>query len=959
MSYSSSVSQDQLDYGFLLLTHIIYAYKKIDSEELKYLKELGDRNHISQQTKDEIDKIFIRDRQHITIDLIANSVSIEEQSQIMEQILAIFYEEDLFGLCENDAIEHIASTCNWSQKAISRIVKARCFTVQSSINNVGQSNTNNTAQFNTNNQASVKSQHSQNLIDYGFLLLVHLVCADQQIHSEELKYLQELGHHAKISQLTKDEMEKILAKDDHHLTVDYIASRVPLIKRLNTMRQILAVAYADDFLSSLEREMIDRIAGIWNLPTWSRNFINKATQFAPKTMGSQIKQLKREIPLLSKSEYEGAIQQCTKIASEDYKYAKSILNDSLSTLNNLDDGLQQVIEEIAEKTNSNEKATTAKKVAKQLQDSKESLTTEISNEIGKVTESLHAKERALNYFSIAFMGRTKAGKSTLHAIITQDGWDSIGVGKQRTTRFNRVYEFENIRIIDTPGIGAAAEGGRNDEEVAKSIIDQADVVCYVVTNDSIQETEFQFLKQLKERAKPLIILLNVKYNLRDSRRLEHFLKNPDKLFALEGKNGIGGHIDRIRRYANQYYANDYFPIVPVMLLAAQLSSEPEHQENKEKLFKASRIQDFLDSIRESLIKHGTIRRSQTFLGSTVDSIKDPDDWVTRQQQEYQKLIDFLKKKRQSIPKDVYQAQEDALESLQKEIKKIFQDAVNCIQYFAEDYWNERDENILNRGWKNKLKEIKFAQRIRNAHEKAANNFKDEVRESLEEIGRELQLIFELNSSNFDLKSQSSFDIQGILRIGGQILMGLGGMLLFFPPFAPIGGAAMAIGLVANLIGNLGNHIGGIFKSREEKRREAVAKISDFLRSQLKENKQITLEQTKNNFRKSCSDASDNINQYFNELIQGLEAISTQLKKAKKELDDTTNDLNRAYAKRIIDWSLERYNPLNNKTIEKTIAKVERNFREKKIEIITKSKLQPKKSLEEMKQVLQEDISITS
>ena len=131
---------------------------------------------------------------------------------------------------------------------------------------------------------------------------------DQQIHSKELEYLEELGDRANISSQTKDEMEKILAQDGHHLTVDYIASRVPLIKRLNTMRQILAVAYADDFLSSLEREMIDRIAGIWNLPTWSRNFINKATQFAPKTMGSQIKQIKREIPLLSKSEYEEAIQ---------------------------------------------------------------------------------------------------------------------------------------------------------------------------------------------------------------------------------------------------------------------------------------------------------------------------------------------------------------------------------------------------------------------------------------------------------------------------------------------------------------------------------------------------------------------------------------------------------------------------------------------------------------------------
>jgi hypothetical protein len=45
---------------------------------------------------------------------------------------------------------------------------------------------------------------------------------------------------------------------------------------------------------------------------------------------------------------------------------------------------------------------------------------------------------------------------------------------------------------------------------------------------------------------------------------------------MDGKSGLGGHIERIHRYAKQHYANDYFDIVPVMLLAAQLSREPEH-----------------------------------------------------------------------------------------------------------------------------------------------------------------------------------------------------------------------------------------------------------------------------------------------------------------------------------------------------------------------------------------------
>ena len=259
---------------------------------------------------------------------------------------------------------------------------------------------------------------------------------------------------------------------------------------------------------------------------------------------------------------------------EDYKFAEVALKGAGSVLYDLGKAFSTNKEALQSKTSGNQ-AKTAAEVAKQLETTRKALTVEIIKVIENVRESLIAKQRALNHFSIAFMGKTKAGKSTLHAIITGEGWDAIGVGKQRTTRLNRVYEWNNIRIIDTPGIGAP--GGKTDEEIAQSIIEESDIICYVVTNDSIQETEFSFLRVLKEKAKPLITLLNVKNNLRDSRRLEHFLKDPDKLFAIDGKSGLGGHIERIRRYAKQHYANDYFDIVPVMLLAAQLSREPERQ----------------------------------------------------------------------------------------------------------------------------------------------------------------------------------------------------------------------------------------------------------------------------------------------------------------------------------------------------------------------------------------------
>jgi tRNA U34 5-carboxymethylaminomethyl modifying GTPase MnmE/TrmE/uncharacterized tellurite resistance protein B-like protein len=532
----------------------------------------------------------------------------------------------------------------------------------------------------------VTNNHS-NTINYPFLLVTHMVCADQQIHSEESKALHELATQIEAGQSTLAEMEKILAQDDHQLSVEEIARRIPSTQKNEAMCQILAIAYVDGFCSVLERKMAERVAQIWNWPKGeiqqqieeagafsdtgfldesnqqelsisarllqkadsilSRGLVNKLANLTGAE--EKVEQLRQEI-LLSGPEYDEAIRQCAVIAKEDYKFAALALRSALSILYYLGKNLQKSIYEIQSKTNSKGQANQAKEVAQQLELTQKSLSAEIIKEIEDVRESLRSKERALNHFSIAFMGKTKAGKSTLHAIVTNDGWEAIGVGKQRTTRCNRVYEWKNIRIIDTPGIDAP--GGKSDEEIAESVIEESDVICYVVTNDSIQTTEFEFLHRLKKKAKPLIVLLNVKKNLRDSRHLEHFLKNPDKAFEMKGQSSLGGHIERIRRYAKEHYANDYFAIVPVMLLAAQLSREPEHENRKEELFKASRMQDFLDSIRESLIQYGTIRRSQTLLGSTVGAINTPDNWVKEQSQAYGQLAETIQSKREEIRKKI-------------------------------------------------------------------------------------------------------------------------------------------------------------------------------------------------------------------------------------------------------------------------------------------------------------------
>ncbi len=253
------------------------------------------------------------------------------------------------------------------------------------------------------------------------------------------------------------------------------------------------------------------------------------------------------------------------------------------------------------------------------------------------------------------------------------------------------------------------------------------------------------------------------------------------------------------------------------------------------------------------------------------------------------------------------------------------------------------------GWEKTLKSLNFEQRLKSAFQEAGEHFKHEVQEVLEEIGHELQLVAELGGDNFKFTEQDSWDTRNWVRIGGSIL-GIAGtvFLLFSSSFA------MPVVIVAGVV----SIITGLLKSKEEKRRKAVNNISESLREQLNTQKQETLEKAQSEFFKNCGSVSTNIESYFKELALGLESFSLKLEEAQKKFSAQANYLNRAYAKRILDWSQEKYEPLTVEEVRKTVAKVQRDFG-REITIITSSELPLKKSMDELKKVLQEDISIQS
>ncbi len=818
------------------------------------------------------------------------------------------------------------------------------------------------------------------------LLLAHLTCADEQIHSAEMNLLLALAEEWEAGPETIGRIQEILSQDENMIPVEQLIRQTSPDHRQKAILSMYTLGYSDGNLCSAESEFISNIAQTWQLSDALLSTLHSHAQneylahrehsqsnrvneqgkasLASKLLGGadklltpqlvsklialtsqktrqKVDRLRTEL-LLSGPEYDDAIRKCAKIAREDFALTHDILNQTMDELQTLSKNIDTRIEHIGKNEGKGERQS-ATAVKNQLQELKHGIDADLILKVQKLSTSLVQKERAVDYFTIAFIGKTKAGKSTLHAVMTGEGWDAIGVGRQRTTRYNRVYEWQNIRIIDTPGIGAPH--GKSDEEIAESIIDEADVICYVVTNDSQQESEFEFMHKLKKKAKPLVIVLNVKKNLTDQRRLENFLKKPETVLKMTGPNSLEGHINRIHRYASQHYANDYFNIIPVQLLAAQLSRQPEHADLAGQLYEASRLPDFLDSLRISLIEEGPLRRSQNLLGCTARDVEEIEEWLAENSDKLSETIKMLESSRKQTKTKINQAAKNASNTISHALNQNFHTLESSIVPFANTHWEESNDKKLQSKWTEKVKALKIQKKIENSIDNAMNHFSAEVEEILQEVGNEFQLLVQLNSLDTNLFSSStSIFVKRLLTIGGALAGTAGTIALLFSIAVP----PLFIGLtaVAGLIGTF------LFDSKEKKETKAVTKISETLTKEVKTWREQVTSEIEKSFQDQTSEMRNNIEFYFNDLIQGLKSLNDTFGGSHNAVSFTKNELNMSYVKRILAWACD----VELDALQVLPTNVERVCGET-MTVTLGSKPRMKKTTAELGRILQEDFEI--
>ena len=186
----------------------------------------------------------------------------------------------------------------------------------------------------------------------------------------------------------------------------------------------------------------------------------------------------------------------------------------------------------------------------------------VTEQIAAAEDALAKKKKRLEKFAVTLFGRTMAGKSTIREALTHGDGGTIGKGAQRMTRDVKEYEWNQLRIVDTPGIGAYE--GEDDRKMAISVIDESDVLIFLVSSDSIQETEFRSMRDVRDRNKPILFVLNVEYDLSKEVYRRKFLGDS---YPLMGKEATAGHEKRIRKLASDELGIRTPTVIPIQLIS--------------------------------------------------------------------------------------------------------------------------------------------------------------------------------------------------------------------------------------------------------------------------------------------------------------------------------------------------------------------------------------------------------
>lgn len=752
--------------------------------------------------------------------------------------------------------------------------------------------------------------------EIAYLLGCYIVIADNEINEFEVDIIDEYLHLEGDSTIYRYRQEIFSDVPDRikpEFLLQYLRTHnYSAEQKVEILTFIAKTAFADDYVSPAEKDLIDKVQSALNysskeyydvaesesisrLQKIQLNVLQKIVGNIENTLYDKFADKdKTKIAdwLFGSLGYSATLEKITYTATNDLERIIKIVSSINSSLRSTQEKLLSTVE--LKRGASKE----VREVANIVESTAEDFNNIIKVSLADNNAVLEKKKRNIRYFSIAFMGRTKAGKSTLHKVITQQEHDDIGVGRLRTTRYNRSWYWDRLRIVDTPGIGAP--GGETDTEIARSIIDEADIICYVVTSDSIQETEFDFFETIKERNKPLYIILNYKSNLSQEIRLQRFIKDPEQWFKAYGPQSITGHINRIHDRLDGKYNMNNVEIIPIHLLAAQLGFSGKYdKETSQCLITGSHIMNFIRSIKKEIHNSGSLKKSLSIIDGTAYQIDSMCKSIGTDNNSLKNGNFRLAKKREKICAFLDLEKNKLINDIQSYWDIANTNLCNYANLFAQNHY---DDKKAGKTWENDPTVKSIIKELNNNIQSRLQDFNEKVKSELEEVANDINVLCNLAETGND--NVSGIKIRNI-RMG----VGLAGALVTVAtPFVlaniwnPAGWIVALATTGLNIVILI---IKSLFKSKQEKIKEATENLNKQLCNNINSSIETSSSKSQSDIISSIAKLKSSVDDVLKTYIENIQKLTDNLDNLITKCKSDEDTINSLIGLRILEFADEK------------------------------------------------------
>ena len=597
------------------------------------------------------------------------------------------------------------------------------------------------------------------------------------------------------------------------------------------------------------------------------------------------------------AKYKAALQSCKIVAREEYPCAQDALDRAKRLVGRLRNRMETIRtgatqrqgaeakksltalarEAITSRSGTKQQGTASSEAQEKLAELSRVLNEIVTKELENTSETLARKKDHLEKFTVTLFGRTMAGKSTIREAITRGDGSTIGKGAPRTTRCIREYEWNHLRIIDTPGIGAYK--GEADSALARSVIDESDVLIFLASSDGIQESSFREMRKLRDQNKPVIFVLNVMQDLSHPVYRRRFLKSPSKFM---GEKAIKGHKSRIRGLASDELGMRDVIIVPVHAQAAFLATRPEYASDNDILYQASGMDGLMNVLTNEVLRRGTVRRLQTLLDGTIVQLMDLEKRLRDEARSLHRGAKHLKDEFTELDSWLDGYIDSTNERIEYHASEVLRSLRDSVSTFTDENIEREDVEIR---WTKKVESVNIGKKMESFQKQVL----DEARGHLDRFNQQVVVDYKLREEiNIEGPAQyDPWDVKRTLRrtsaiaAVGASAAGIAAWISasnFWNPVGWIaGGVSIAIGALSWL-----------FDDREEKLQRQKSQAAKQLRTQIGFMEQDIVELTKKWF-------DDNVT---GSLVRGVRKETRQLYGGMFELSKAFRDAASTCAKDI-------------------------------------------------------------